>query len=432
MTNHKEYQTFILEVEDRTIYNNDVKLQRALKNSIFGQIGILDISRNISRQILIVKTKLSTSELTELALKEETIGQWKIKTRFPLNQAHSIGVIGPIGTDTSDEEIMEDLQQDYPEIFKAQRIFKYKGKEKTPTLSVKLYFNTKELPEALYFAYRRFKVSVFIGRVWQCYGCQGFGHNAHECSFKARCLLCAGNHEFKDCPLKEDQVEKKDLKCPNCKGNHAANYGGCPKMKEAKEVEKVRTLEKISYREAVLQVRTTNNDKKASTPATPRGRTIAPEPSQEKKECSTQTEATEAETQTTTDNVDKGLVKNLINLVCSVIKMKSKKINSSSITKLVNETLGSSFTSEDFIIPDDEDNSETSSESEDEEEEKTMESNDSSLVEESQRKTTEKKNSNNKGQPKKEEKRERSSSEEKTLSPKKVKKPKKTNARTAS
>ncbi|KAF2360694.1 hypothetical protein FHG87_008549 [Trinorchestia longiramus] len=41
---------------------------------------------------------------------------------------------------------------------------------------------------------------------------------------------------------------------PNCSGNHTTNYGGCPKIGQAKEVEKVRQIHKLSYWDAARQV----------------------------------------------------------------------------------------------------------------------------------------------------------------------------------
>ncbi|KAF2357200.1 hypothetical protein FHG87_012041 [Trinorchestia longiramus] len=42
--------------------------------------------------------------------------------------------------------------------------------------------------------------------------------------------------------------------CCNCSGNHTANYGGCPKIRQAREVEKIRQIQKLSYWDAARQV----------------------------------------------------------------------------------------------------------------------------------------------------------------------------------
>ena len=70
-----------------------------------------------------------------------------------------------------------------------------------------------------------------------CYRCQRLGHTASNCSApKARCLLCAKDHCFKDCS------NPNELSCANCKGNHRANSRVCEYFNEAQRWEKEKTL----------------------------------------------------------------------------------------------------------------------------------------------------------------------------------------------
>ena len=61
----------------------------------------------------------------------------------------------------------------------------------------------------------------------QCYNCQTFGHGSSNCYMQTVCVKCGQNHPSDQCSSK--QIEQNALKCANCKGNHAANYRGCPK-----------------------------------------------------------------------------------------------------------------------------------------------------------------------------------------------------------
>ena len=90
----------------------------------------------------------------------------------------------------------------------------------------------------------------FYINTWQCYNCNRFGHNASDCRAKVRCLLCAGQHKHTDCPKRDGSGKVLVMRCSNCSGSHAANYGGCPNIKAAKLAEKIRSEEKISYRDA--------------------------------------------------------------------------------------------------------------------------------------------------------------------------------------
>ncbi|KAF2359683.1 hypothetical protein FHG87_009563 [Trinorchestia longiramus] len=55
-------------------------------------------------------------------------------------------------------------------------------------------------------------------------------------------------------PILSMSITTTGRNCCNCGGNHTANYGGCPKMKRAKEVEKTRQIQKLFNGGAVKQV----------------------------------------------------------------------------------------------------------------------------------------------------------------------------------
>lgn len=60
--------------------------------------------------------------------------------------------------------------------------------------------------------------------VIQCSNCQEYGHSKNYCHKRARCVKCDGNHSTTKCtkPLNVPPI------CVNCKGQHTANYKGCP------------------------------------------------------------------------------------------------------------------------------------------------------------------------------------------------------------
>ena len=60
----------------------------------------------------------------------------------------------------------------------------------------------------------------------QCYRCQAFGHLAKNCNKSPNCLKCSANHPTKDCIKTPDTPAT----CYNCKGDHPANYTGCPSL----------------------------------------------------------------------------------------------------------------------------------------------------------------------------------------------------------
>ncbi|GBN91012.1 putative RNA-directed DNA polymerase from transposon X-element [Araneus ventricosus] len=58
----------------------------------------------------------------------------------------------------------------------------------------------------------------------QCYKFQDYFHHSSRCTRDPRCMKCAGNHWYRDCPKPKETLAT----CLHCMGNHTANYSGCP------------------------------------------------------------------------------------------------------------------------------------------------------------------------------------------------------------
>lgn len=77
----------------------------------------------------------------------------------------------------------------------------------------------------------RYRLVNFIPVV-RCFNCQSFGHTAVKCENEAKCVKCAGQHNFKDCSV-------ADIACSNClssfgsdiDASHRADSSDCPFFK---------------------------------------------------------------------------------------------------------------------------------------------------------------------------------------------------------
>ena len=82
--------------------------------------------------------------------------------------------------------------------------------------------------------YYRIRVEPYKSRdIIQCYKCQRFNHTEKTCHANPRCVKCAGEHITRQCTRTLTDV---NLKCANCKGNHTANFRGCPIYLQAKGI----------------------------------------------------------------------------------------------------------------------------------------------------------------------------------------------------
>ena len=153
------------------------------------------------------------------------------------------GIIHGVSVDLEDDTLKE-LQAPGFDIKDSYRI---KNKQ-NPTKSVVISFKGNTLPERVMLGYWAFTVHTFIPRPTRCFKCQRFGHQAKFCKSKARCSKCGGEHPYEDC-------QAESYKCCNCGGEHSAAYNKCPQYVTTQEVVRVKTVSKVTYAEAVNQVK---------------------------------------------------------------------------------------------------------------------------------------------------------------------------------
>ena len=146
----------------------------------------------------------------------------------------------------SDEEILEGLKDEG--VIKLDRISVFRDGQKKPTGTFILTFQSQTLPKYIRVGYYRVAVSQFIPCPIRCYKCQKFGHTKFNCRKNEVCNKCG----------KEDHTDSQECmneaKCVNCQGNHASNDKTCPKWKEEKEIQRIKTERGISYTDAKKQL----------------------------------------------------------------------------------------------------------------------------------------------------------------------------------
>ncbi|KAF2355595.1 Zinc finger CCHC-type [Trinorchestia longiramus] len=180
---------------NKSFLSNEIKLAKALAVSTFGNWGIGKITKNLGRNLLVTMDRYY-EDLSEL-LKITEIGPWKVKCQLPASQSTSVGVIGPFGKDTSNEDLTEALKEAGFNRAVAEEIFK--GKEKMETSVFKVIFDSNSLPPYVRIDYQQYRVNTYIGKPWLCYKCQQFGHSATFCRSAPRCVVCSGPHTSNEC-----------------------------------------------------------------------------------------------------------------------------------------------------------------------------------------------------------------------------------------
>ncbi len=97
--------------------------------------------------------------------------------------------------------------------------------------------------------YMSYDVREFIPAPLRCFKCQRMGHTAGQCKGKQRCARCGGEHDYGKCG------QDAKIRCCNCGREHSAAFGGCPVQKQAREVQKYKITNQVSYSDAVKKVK---------------------------------------------------------------------------------------------------------------------------------------------------------------------------------
>ena len=169
----------------------------------------------------------------------------RIKAHVPGMAAKLRGVITNVPLEMSMEEVKEEIKGG--KVVEAKRLQTNKSGVKQNSLSVLLVFD-KLMPAEIHIGWINYKVREYIPQPLRCFKCQRMGHTAQQCKWRLRCAKCGGEHEYGKC----DKDAK--IKCCNCGGEHSEAFAGCVVQRQAKEVQRIKIINKVSYAEALKAV----------------------------------------------------------------------------------------------------------------------------------------------------------------------------------
>lgn len=245
-------------------------------DAILDKDDIKDVRINRRRNCIAVELKQEASSKKQALLEIEQVGKWKVKIHessqdqenFPTCSA----VIGPLDLETDRTELLKSLKNAVPPVIDIVRLPMFTPQGKKDSLSLKLVFKGKELPDKIFIRYISYNVKPYNPPPLRCYRCQRPGHIASGCTQSVRCLLCGGGHDRRECIS-----ARIDHKCANCNQAHRASSRECPLNIQGKEI--VSLMRRgISFAEARKTVIDGNNSNRI-TQTNPAARAITPQTS---------------------------------------------------------------------------------------------------------------------------------------------------------
>ncbi|XP_073986843.1 uncharacterized protein [Rhodnius prolixus] len=142
------------------------------------------------------------------------------------------------------EDIKEGLASEG--VIDVRRIKRWQGECLVDTASLVLTFNKPKPPSTIEAAFYKLRVRPYIPSPMRCYRCQRFGHTSQRCKAAEQLCVCGKVSHDGDCT--------PPISCVNCGGDHTAKSNGCPILQKEKEIQKVKTLQQLSYPEARVLV----------------------------------------------------------------------------------------------------------------------------------------------------------------------------------
>lgn len=142
------------------------------------------------------------------------------------------------------DEIQTELEDQ--NVIKVVRMMKNVKDRVIPLPTLILTFKTYRMPSTIKAGWLNFKVKPYIPSPLRCYHCHMFGHSSQKCKKRINqepsiCVNC-GKNTHGDC--------EETPKCINCGDVHPASSRNCPRFLYEKEVQAIRVVEKVSFKEA--------------------------------------------------------------------------------------------------------------------------------------------------------------------------------------
>lgn len=230
-----------------------------LAESLSKEMGGFQHAKSLANGRILVVCNSKTQQ--EKALSISSLRNCDVEVYVPGTGTRAKGVIYGVPIDITDEEIRNNSMG--TKIVEVRRFLITRNNEKMPSRTVLLTFDSAVMPSRVGIGFLSFQVKPYIRPPLRCFHCQGYGHVASVCRSKRKCGKCGGDHKYEEC-------DAASMCCPNCGENHSSAYKGCRMYATAVEVQKVRTIDKISYAEAVRRVKNAGPGRLPQQPPAPR------------------------------------------------------------------------------------------------------------------------------------------------------------------
>lgn len=192
-------------------------------------------SHKISKDGSLIVTVASLESANKL-LSLSNVATVDVTTSVPQSYSKNMGKINDVPLEYTDAELLDYLKDAGVMSVRRQVSFAPQSNgniQATYREGVILQFRDDcPMPQRVVLGFTSHPVEEYFGSAKRCYRCQRHGHIAKNCRGPQRCKVCSAPHDYKEC------TSRRDPKCANCGGAHAASYFGCPRRRAATALHK--------------------------------------------------------------------------------------------------------------------------------------------------------------------------------------------------
>ena len=168
-----------------------------------------------------------------------------VKTEARVRAPRERGVLARFDLDIPEQILMED----FPNLKKVERMKVRRNGVLVPSECLLLEFEGELPTEIRITGLGRRPIRKYVPIPLRCFKCQKFGHIERLCKSVRRCAKCGGEHKASECSGREE-------KCVNCGEAHRVESRECQVNVMQREVQRIKTLEGVSYAQALLRAST--------------------------------------------------------------------------------------------------------------------------------------------------------------------------------
>ena len=230
----------IIHFEDGKCENVNVfKGNREIVNCCGGQPKIRSqMDGNLSIEVYSLEQSEKLMKMTQLVGRKVSVIPHPI-----FNQCRGV-IYAPELLSIDPEEIQSELEEQ--NVTRVVRMRKKVQDQFIPLPTLILTFSTYKLPSIIKAGWLNFKVKPYIPSPIRCYHCQMYGHLIQKCKRRlnqepAICQNC-GKNAHGEC--------NETPSCIHCGEGHASSSKNCSRFIYEKEVQAIKVLEKVTFKEA--------------------------------------------------------------------------------------------------------------------------------------------------------------------------------------